>query len=154
MDTENTSSNLPKTSPHQRLRRRNWKGRNLYCDMLNKAKFRAKQKNLPFSLTKEDIVIPEKCPVLGIPLRREGGMPTDNSPSLDKVVPKLGYVKSNTIIMSHRANRLKSDGAKMEHLRIFLFMLWWDIKATWLRKAAKNGHETSSVLQLGLNLNP
>ena len=49
------------------------------------------------TITKDDIVIPSHCPVLGIPLfqtlgKKGGG---DHSPSLDKVRPELGYVPGN-----------------------------------------------------------
>lgn len=86
--------------------------------MLQNARVRAREAGLPFTITKEDLVIPSNCPILGIPLfpargRRGGG---DNSPSLDKIIPERGYVPGNIIIISNRANRLKSD-ATMEELR-------------------------------------
>ncbi|WP_145960516.1 hypothetical protein [Novosphingobium meiothermophilum] len=39
-----------------------------------------------------------------------------NSPSLDRIEPELGYVPGNTIVISNRANRLKSD-ATIDELR-------------------------------------
>ena len=36
--------------------------------MLRHAKSRASEKNLPFNITLEDLIIPEKCPILGTPL--------------------------------------------------------------------------------------
>ena len=85
--------------------------------MVRNARHRADKEGLPFSLSKEDIVIPTHCPILGIPLfnsgKRGGG---ENSPSLDKVVPERGYVSGNVIVISSRANRLKSD-ASIKELR-------------------------------------
>ena len=56
--------------------------------------------------------IPDVCPVLGIPLDQDPkgkGERSDNSPSLDKFIPSLGYVKGNIHIISWRANHLKND---------------------------------------------
>lgn len=39
-----------------------------------------------------------------------------NSPSLDKIVPELGYVKGNIVVVSLRANQIKSD-ATIEELQ-------------------------------------
>ncbi len=81
------------------------------------AKARARRFNLPFNLTREDIVIPENCPILGIPLdtQTKKGF-CYNAPSIDKIVPELGYVKGNIIVISWRANRIKCD-ATIEELR-------------------------------------
>lgn len=70
---------------------------------------RARKAGIPFDITVEDIVIPEHCPVLGIPLQTNEGLARDNSPSLDKIVPERGYVKGNIIVISNRANRIKYD---------------------------------------------
>lgn len=78
------------------------------------AKQRAKRNALPFDLCKEDIELPKVCPVLGIPLKVSEGFFTDNSYSLDKLIPELGYVKSNVTVMSMRANRLKGDSTLQE----------------------------------------
>lgn len=51
----------------------------------------AKKLDLPFNLAPKSIVIPALCPALGIPLI-VGGQRTANSPSLDRIIPSLGYV--------------------------------------------------------------
>lgn len=75
------------------------------------AKQRAKKSGLEFNLSKEDIVIPSVCPVLGIELRSNVGGKTaiDNSPTLDRIHPKIGYIKGNIIVISALANRIKSS---------------------------------------------
>jgi hypothetical protein len=83
--------------------------------MLARARFRAKAAGAPFDLTPTDVEIPERCPILCIELSRGDGRPSDNSPSLDRLVPHLGYVKDNVVVISHRANRLKND-ASLEEL--------------------------------------
>ena len=77
--------------------------------LLAAAKSRALARGLPFSLKESDIVIPELCPVLGVPLRFGRISRTPNSPSLDRLVPSLGYVPGNVVVMSERANRIKND---------------------------------------------
>ena len=83
--------------------------------ILTRAKSRAKQKNIPFNLTLEDIEVPETCPLLGIPIEiqpKKGYHP--NSPSLDKIIPEKGYIKGNVWVISNRANTLKNDATIQE----------------------------------------
>lgn len=82
------------------------------------AKKRAKKSDIPFNIEPEDIPnIPEYCPVLGIYIKNGIKSSHDNSPSLDKIIPELGYVKDNIRIISHRANRIKND-ATVEELKL------------------------------------
>ena len=89
-------------------------------ELWNNAKKRAKEYNLPFNIDIEDIVIPEICPVLGIPLKVNvgGNRMSDNSLTLDKFIPSKGYVKGNVQIISWRANSLKKDGTTEEWIKI------------------------------------
>ena len=73
--------------------------------MWSRAKYRAKQKGLDFNITKEDIVIPDTCPLLGIPME---------SPSLDRIDSTKGYTKGNVWVISNRANTLKNDATLSE----------------------------------------
>lgn len=86
--------------------------------ILINVRHRAKKLGIPFNLTLDDIVIPDKCPVFGTPFDFgvKGGKPSPHSPSMDKILPKGGYLKGNTQIISHRANALKGD-ATLEDLR-------------------------------------
>lgn len=88
-----------------------WHKRNPERVMLRSAKHRAKRQDLPFDLEFEDIVIPETCPVLGIPLECHAGTghAKQNSPSLDKIIPELGYVVGNIQVISYLANVMKHD---------------------------------------------
>lgn len=93
--------------------------------ILRFARSRANKKGVPFNLTVEDIHLPEFCPVLGIRLQVSGDQ-LDSSPSLDRIIPKLGYVRGNVVVISHRANRLKGDATYTELERL----------ASWLRSVS------------------
>lgn len=87
--------------------------------MLSQASRNAKVKGVPFSLTREDFEIPQQCPVLGIPLHfTRDAKPFDNSPSLDRIVPDLGYVAGNVVVVSLRCNRIKNDATVGELVSI------------------------------------
>jgi hypothetical protein len=79
--------------------------------MYHNAKSRSTELRLKFNLEKDDIKVPDYCPVLGIKLEKSGKHINENSPTLDKIVPSLGYVKGNVCVMSQRANRLKNDAS-------------------------------------------
>ena len=101
----------------ERDRRADYKSRHVERAMLARVKFRAKRDGIPFNLDTTDIVIPSKCPVLGITLdtniaRGKGYHP--NSPSLDRIKPHLGYVKENVRVISARANLLKNNATVSE----------------------------------------
>lgn len=87
------------------------------------AKRRAKLEGLPFSITIDDIVIPEVCPVLGIPITV--GMPANSPglPSLDKFIPELGYVPGNITVISVRANSIKKNASIGEIEALYQWML-------------------------------
>lgn len=80
--------------------------------MFYDARKRAVALNLPFLIEPQHIIIPLLCPVLGLPLLLKG--PRDSRPSLDRIVPALGYVPSNIKVISFRANRIKSDATPKE----------------------------------------
>lgn len=89
--------------------------------LLQRIRTKCNKENIPYDLTTEDIVIPEKCPVLGIPLvfggtRGYHSNATEGSPSVDRIDPNGGYVRGNIVIVSWRANRLKGN-AMISELR-------------------------------------
>ena len=93
--------------------------------VLYRLRARTKKLGLRCDLELEDIVIPPVCPVLGIPLRfrREGAKgPKPDSPSVDRIVPSLGYTRGNVRVMSNRANTLINN-ATIEELETVLAFL-------------------------------
>ena len=84
------------------------------------AKKRAREKSFPFDIEPKDIIIPERCPIFGVPLAsNKGGSMTANSPSLDRLVPSLGYVRGNIDVISRRANTIKNDST-LEELKLIV----------------------------------
>ena len=88
--------------------------------ILTRAKYRAKKYGIPFNITIDDITFPKRCPVLGIEIRPATGRPggANNSPSLDRIQPHLGYTKGNVRVISNRANVLKNNATVDELLLI------------------------------------
>jgi hypothetical protein len=82
--------------------------------LLRCARERARKKGLPFLLKPEHIVIPERCPLLDVPLSMGLGKLHANSPSLDRKDPSKGYVPSNVWVISYRANAIKHDATLSE----------------------------------------
>jgi hypothetical protein len=87
--------------------------------MFNSAKRRAKEHGMEFNITKEDIIIPEKCPLLDIPLFSSIKKCSNNSPSLDRIDSSKGYLKENIHVISFKANTIKSN-ASIEEIELLL----------------------------------
>ena len=85
------------------------------------ARKRAMIKSMDFELyTFKDLPkIPKKCPYLDIDLVVGciGGV--DNSPSVDRIDNKKGYVKGNVQIISRKANQIKNNATFEEFEKIY-----------------------------------
>ena len=84
---------------------------------------RAKKQNVPFNLTVDDMKdliknAADICPALGVKMKIAKLYANDSnySPSFDRIDPKKGYTKNNIVIVSNRANRIKSD-ATVDEIR-------------------------------------
>ena len=86
------------------------------------AKNGAKKRGIHFSITIDDILIPDVCPIFGwkLEMKATGSKhkPNDFSPSVDRIDSAKGYVKGNVAIISYRANIIKNSGTIEEHRRI------------------------------------
>jgi len=91
-----------------------WRLRTPLLQLLKRAKQRAKKIGVPCSIRVDDLFIPECCPVLGIRLVANDDMSHDASPTLDRIIPSLGYIRGNVRVISHRANRIKNDATPNE----------------------------------------
>ena len=114
--TNKTKMEKYRQNPEEALaKQKAWKINNLEKYLLQSARARSKKQNVPFSIVVADIQIPEVCPYLGIKIEPFSEW---NSPSLDKIVPELGYVKGNIQVISTLANTMKSKSS-LEQLVVF-----------------------------------
>jgi len=99
--------------------------------MHQRAKQRSKELGRDFNIEVSDIVIPDVCPVLGIPLNMNCGRSGAyrNSPSLDRIDNTKGYVKGNIQVISQLANAMKCH-ASNEELHRFAQWILSNIPAT------------------------
>jgi len=87
------------------------------CRFLSSAKQRAPKQNVPFDLTLDylESLTTDECPVFKTPFvwgQSNGKNPY--RPSLDKVIPELGYVQGNVVFISLKANTIKQDITEKE----------------------------------------
>lgn len=99
-----------------------WFRNNAEARLFSAARTRAKKLSIPFTITVNDIVIPDKCPALGIPLYREGGKNKHNTPSLDRFIPEEGYTSKNIHVISWRANWIKQNATLDEVEKLAAWM--------------------------------
>lgn len=82
------------------------------------AKSRAAFTFREFAITREDVVIPEKCPVFDRPFDMIG----DYAPSIDRKDNSKGYTKDNIWVICKRANVLKGSATISEVEAILRYM--------------------------------
>lgn len=85
------------------------------------AKVRSEKLGIPFDITVKDLDVPDVCPIFGTPLVWTNKLSND-TPSMDRLVPSKGYVKGNVTFISMRANRLKSDASVEDLEKILQWM--------------------------------
>ena len=85
---------------------------------LSDSKQRAKEKNLPFNLTLEylESITVESCPIFktSFDWGRDNKGQGNERPSLDRIIPELGYIKGNVAFISMWANSIKQDATEKE----------------------------------------
>jgi hypothetical protein len=111
--------------------------------LLKLARQRCKKSEVLCTISETDIVIPEFCPILGVKLEFGNMATRDNSPSLDRIIPELGYVPGNVAVISYRANRIKNEGLADEHRRI---ADWMDSQKVPWNKEFKGRTEVDGVV--------
>jgi hypothetical protein len=86
----------------------------------NRLKASAKKRNIVFTLTipeLNNLSFPITCPILGIPLRYNRGAAQDDSYSIDRIDSERGYEIDNIVVISMKANKLKSN-ASIDELKL------------------------------------
>ena len=82
----------------------------------NRLKASAKKRNIPFDLTLTQLNMltwPISCPISHIPLKFNNKL-QDDSYSIDRIDSSKGYTIDNIIVISWRANKIKSNATKEE----------------------------------------
>ena len=92
---------------------------------LNNARSRATRDNVPFTITLQNLIdiATEECPIFHTPFvwgssGLGSGKTRPDSPTLDRILPELGYIPGNVAFLSYRANRIKDNGTMQEHYKI------------------------------------
>lgn len=97
--------------------------------LLYNARQRANKDGKECTIKRDDIILSELCPILGIPLiSREGkgrvlGKENPNSPELDRIDNSKGYVAGNICVISSKANVQKKDGNLKEFMAILTYLI-------------------------------
>lgn len=88
--------------------------RNIIHYMWYRAKQRSVKYNYEFNIEESDIIIPEICPLLEIPIILGEKDSYENTPSLDRIDNSKGYVKGNIWVISKKANSMKNSATPQE----------------------------------------
>ncbi len=99
-----------------------WKRINPERRLWQGAKRRAMEKGIEFNIPWTEVVIPELCPILNIPIQMENNCVKEGSPSIDRIDNSKGYVVGNVRVISHRANALKSNLSLEQAERLVEYM--------------------------------
>lgn len=98
-------------------------------------------KGFPCDVDKEYVyaILTDTCPVFGTPFVFAGaGRANNDSPTVDKLDPAKGYVRGNIVVISQRANAIKSNATWKQIRRV----------ADWLRgvvPANPSKEETAAI---------
>ena len=111
------SCSLVRAKNEREKRKENWKYKPTLA-MFNNSKQRAKKAGLEYTITLNDIVIPDYCPVLGIKLDTGDRRKKGNAPSIDRIDNSKGYTKENIMVVSNRANMIKNNATIDELIMI------------------------------------
>ncbi len=108
---------VKESAKRHRVRRREnehkWIAENYSRYLWSQTKRRAKYNNIHWDLSETDIIIPDICPYLNIPLTRTlgNGVVWTNA-SVDRIDNDKGYTKDNIMIISRLANSMKQHSTK------------------------------------------
>ena len=91
--------------------------------MTLRAKTRAKRDGYAFDMVPADLLpLPAACPILGLTLEYgAAGVNNPAAPSVDRIDNAKGYVTGNVMVVSFRANELKSNATPDEMARLAAF---------------------------------
>jgi hypothetical protein len=117
--------NRPKAREHKRKAYRKNPARPIWQQIVR----RSREQGIPCDLALDDVRLmlqrTKVCPVFGIPLVHNFGGKgfAPDSPSIDRIHPRRGYVRGNVAVISYRANRLKGDATCAELQAVLDWMI-------------------------------
>lgn len=94
--------------------------KNIKHYLVKYAKARAAKKEIEFSITEEDINLPEICPIMKVPFNKDT---RKYGYSLDRIDPTKGYTKDNIWVISQIANAMKWDSSPEERIKFANWVL-------------------------------
>lgn len=105
-----------------------WRLKHPHKVLIGNARQRATKRGLEFNIGDDDIVIPEMCPILDIPIVKNicitiRSGPHNNSPSLDRIDNTKGYIKGNVQVISHQANTMKGSATPEQLIKFAQWVL-------------------------------
>lgn len=109
---------------HKAREKRRYHATRVWLPWLNAfrgSKARAVKRNIPFTITKEWAIKrwTGRCEVTGIEfILSDKRSPYLFSPSLDRIIPSLGYTSENSRFVLHAVNALKGEGTDEDMIRI------------------------------------
>jgi len=115
-----------------------------YCiHAAGSARARARSKGVPFSIDSyfiDGLLVDQqwRCAISGVPLvspRKRAGTKDPFGPSLDRIIPSLGYVPGNVRIVSNIVNSAMMDWGS-------------DVLLRWLELWAKNSPRTGRTMKM------
>lgn len=123
------------TQPIYLERRKQRRARDIVHSLYIETRCRARKSGIAFDIEELDLHLPLLCPVLGVPFYLGGGPRQNYSPSLDRTVNELGYVKGNVVVISWLANRIKGNHSDPHT---------FEAVARYLRNGLDDGHLRAS----------
>ena len=84
-------------------------------------RLRAKASGIPFDIDHEYLlsITPDECPIFGTKFSFiNNKIPRPESPSVDRLVSSLGYIKGNVVVISMKANAIKSAYSSSDVTRV------------------------------------
>lgn len=104
--------------------------KNYKKQILFRTKRRAELRGLEFNLDIDDIIIPDICPILEVPIIIGTKDNYEYSPSIDRIDNSKGYVKGNIQIISKKANSMKNSASYNELITFCKNILRYSLSST------------------------
>lgn len=97
---------------------RKWRERDPSAVLLRRCRQKTARTGIKCDLREKDLVVPTHCPVLGFKFDWDDFW---KRPTVDRLNPKLGYTRGNVVVVSQRANQLRSNATLAELRAIIRF---------------------------------